>query len=160
MQLDLAAYKRSFLLQIIIVFFYLAYLETQDYNLIGVDWSENAKVNWYPFEIKGIRIVGRLVADLINVLIQQKLVSYENVHLIGHSAGAHVMGIAGANVIGGKVGRITGLYFILVPTKIFLLCPVLVKRGKIFKKPPFSPYPSPLENIPPPPKKNTSVLTS
>lgn len=85
-----------------------AYLQARDYNLITVDWSESSKDYWYPVEIKRVRTVGKLVADLINVLIEHNLVTWTNLHLIGHSAGSHVMGIAGANVVGGKVGRITG----------------------------------------------------
>lgn len=79
-----------------------------DYNIITVDWGKPAGTNFYPATIHRAKVVGMYTADLIDTLVYQGLVTSEAIHLMGHSAGAHAMGIAGAFVNSGKVGRISG----------------------------------------------------
>lgn len=52
--------------------------------------------------------IGEYVAAFIEFLVSEVQVSYDDVHILGHSLGAHVAGYAG-NYVPGKLGRITGL---------------------------------------------------
>nr|KAG5711749.1 hypothetical protein BaRGS_023513 [Batillaria attramentaria] len=54
------------------------------------------------------RVVGAEVARLITLLGQRKAISARNVHIIGHSLGAHVAGEAGRQ-LQDTLGRISGL---------------------------------------------------
>ncbi|XP_073989015.1 pancreatic lipase-related protein 3-like isoform X2 [Rhodnius prolixus] len=46
---------------------------------------------------------------MVDKLVKCNAISLDKVHLIGHSLGAHVMGIAGSLVKSGRVPHITGL---------------------------------------------------
>lgn len=48
------------------------------------------------------------MASFIEFLESAAQVSYDDVHVLGHSLGAHVAGYTG-NYLSGKLGRITGL---------------------------------------------------
>ncbi|XP_063548452.1 pancreatic lipase-related protein 2-like [Cydia strobilella] len=84
-----------------------AYLNISDLNIIVVDWGNAANVN-YVLASYNVAMVGRLLTDFLNFLIVEG-VSMDNVHLIGHSLGAHIVGIAGDHVKYGPVDTITGL---------------------------------------------------
>lgn len=49
---------------------------------------------------------------MINFLTSQSVLQLETTTLVGHSLGAHVMGIAGRKVTGGKVNQIFGNFLI------------------------------------------------
>ncbi|KAK6636515.1 hypothetical protein RUM43_010177 [Polyplax serrata] len=85
-----------------------AYLDHQDVNVIGVDWSDIANNFWYPTPASKTDDVGKYLGNLIDELVTQKNANYDNIHLVGHSLGAHVSGFAGSSTQ-GKIGRITGL---------------------------------------------------
>ncbi|XP_026319732.1 pancreatic lipase-related protein 2-like isoform X2 [Hyposmocoma kahamanoa] len=72
-----------------------------------VDWGTAANVN-YILASYNVAMVGRLLTQFLNFLIEMG-VSMDDVHLIGHSLGAHVVGIAGAYVKKGPIDTITGL---------------------------------------------------
>ncbi|XP_059517525.1 pancreatic lipase-related protein 2-like isoform X1 [Myotis daubentonii] len=76
-------------------------------NCICVDWRRGARTG-YNQAVHNIRVVGAEIAFLIEGLSTKMGYSLENVHLIGHSLGAHTAGEAGRR-LGGCVGRITGL---------------------------------------------------
>lgn len=84
-----------------------AYLNISDLNIIVVDWGNAANVN-YVLASYNVAMVGRLLTEFLNFLIEEG-VSMDDVHLIGHSLGAHVVGIAGDHVKYGPVDTITGL---------------------------------------------------
>ncbi|CAH1372775.1 unnamed protein product [Tenebrio molitor] len=84
-----------------------AYLDSGDYNVIGMDWSVLCEFE-YLSAINGARKAGKILAEFLNWLFKSG-VELEHVHLIGHSLGAHVAGIAGHETKNGKIGRITGL---------------------------------------------------
>lgn len=106
-----------------------AYLEEdEDYNIIGkrlncgtiffnhllaaVDWGEMADDNNYLSSAASTRNVGRNVAMVIDYMIRNRDARPEDIHIIGHSLGAHAAGYAGMftkSKSGKKVGRITGL---------------------------------------------------
>ena len=74
-------------------------------NVISVDWGNGAGFP-YSQAAANTRLVGAEVAQVIQLLKDRKGVSVSNVHVIGHSLGAHVTGYAGARTPG--LGRITG----------------------------------------------------
>ncbi|XP_034243159.1 endothelial lipase-like isoform X2 [Thrips palmi] len=85
-----------------------AYLSAMDVNVLSVDWSPLSARPWYPVARANVDVVGPRVAALLDWLAGHGA-SLGSVHLVGHSLGAHVAGIAGANVRSGRVSRISGL---------------------------------------------------
>ncbi|CAK1540442.1 unnamed protein product [Leptosia nina] len=83
-------------------------LTEYDLNVITVDWSELSENIFYPWAALSTRYVGKRVAQLLNAIIQTYDVESENIHLIGHSLGAQVMGYAGM-FSNRSTFRITGL---------------------------------------------------
>lgn len=79
-----------------------------DINIIAIDWSGYAMDYYYMSVVsKKIRAAGRKIAQFLNSLHRRYNISGDQIHLIGHSLGAHVMGIAGfESEI--EIGRITG----------------------------------------------------
>lgn len=81
-------------------------------SVIVVDWGRGS-LPPYTQAVANIRLVGVITAHVINMLYDQlKLRSLDNVHIIGHSLGAHLSGYAGYALqrdFGLKLGRITGL---------------------------------------------------
>ncbi|XP_074239294.1 pancreatic lipase-related protein 2 isoform X2 [Saimiri boliviensis] len=75
-------------------------------NCICVDWRGGSRT-MYTQAVQNIRVVGAEIALLIQVLSAQMGYSPEDVHLIGHSLGAHAAAEAGRR-LEGRVGRITG----------------------------------------------------
>ncbi|XP_017777589.1 PREDICTED: phospholipase A1 member A-like [Nicrophorus vespilloides] len=84
-----------------------AYLSTGDYNVVGMDWSVLCEFEYFS-AMKGAQLAGEALNNFIN-FIARAGVNLEDVHVIGHSLGAHVAGIAGDGIKNGKLGRITGL---------------------------------------------------
>ncbi|XP_044751612.1 inactive pancreatic lipase-related protein 1-like isoform X2 [Coccinella septempunctata] len=84
-----------------------AFLKKADYNVIGMDWSALCEFE-YLSAMRGAQIASQYLAEMIEWLVMQD-VSLTDIHLIGHSLGAHVAGMAGSKLTSGKVSRITGL---------------------------------------------------
>lgn len=84
-----------------------AFLARDDYNVIIVDWSNIAKLN-YPESVERVKAVGGYIAKMIDFL---KSLGNDpnNMSLVGHSLGAHVMGLAG-NQASNKVGHVVGSF--------------------------------------------------
>ncbi|XP_068086401.1 phospholipase A1 2 [Anabrus simplex] len=86
-----------------------AYLNKSDVNVVAVDWSYLASSNFYWFSKTNIPTVGNQLGRLI-LFLKSNGAKLEDMHLVGHSLGAHVVGAAGRSVKRrGKVARITGL---------------------------------------------------
>lgn len=83
-----------------------AYLKTGDYNVIGVDWSVLCNME-YISAMRGVQLAGEALAGFIRWLNRMG-VSMNSVHIVGHSLGAHVAGVAGDKLHVKLVGRITG----------------------------------------------------
>ncbi|KAK6188489.1 hypothetical protein SNE40_004653 [Patella caerulea] len=76
-------------------------------NVIVVDWRDGAgQINYYK-AVANTRVVGAVAAQLIKDLESVFGISYSDVHVIGHSLGAHIGGYIGEIITG--LGRITGL---------------------------------------------------
>ncbi|KAM6104910.1 pancreatic lipase-related protein 2-like [Pterocles gutturalis] len=84
----------------------LLLLEVENINCIAVDWKEGAK-GTYISAVNNIRVLGAEVAYFIKTL--QELFRYSpcEIHLIGHSLGAHTAGEVGRRI--RCIRRITGL---------------------------------------------------
>ncbi|XP_050442369.1 pancreatic lipase-related protein 2-like isoform X3 [Adelges cooleyi] len=80
-------------------------LINSDSNVILVQWLSDID---YLLAVERIEQVGRETGNLINYLQGLVGLDPQNVHLIGHSLGAHAAGYAGKH-LQGLVGRITGL---------------------------------------------------
>ncbi|XP_071852859.1 pancreatic triacylglycerol lipase-like [Apostichopus japonicus] len=84
-----------------------AILTNVNKTMVLVDWYEGADELNYMKAVQNIRVVGREVALLINSLTEENGCNLSDVHIIGHSLGAHVAGYAGEFLQG--IGRITAL---------------------------------------------------
>ncbi|XP_055976302.1 pancreatic lipase-related protein 3 [Sorex fumeus] len=98
-----------------------ALLQVEDVNCINLDWINGSLE--YLHAVNNLRVVGAEVAYFIDVLVKKFGYSPSQVHLIGHSLGAHVAGEAGSRTPG--LGRITGLdpagpYFHNTPNEVRL----------------------------------------
>uniref|UniRef100_A0A8C4JVT3 Triacylglycerol lipase n=1 Tax=Dromaius novaehollandiae TaxID=8790 RepID=A0A8C4JVT3_DRONO len=78
----------------------------EDVNCICIDWKKGSRCQ-YTQASNNIRVVGAEIAYFVNVLMEKYGYSPDNVHIIGHSLGAHAAGEAGKRRPG--IGRITGL---------------------------------------------------
>ncbi|GBN03287.1 Endothelial lipase [Araneus ventricosus] len=80
-------------------------LEYNKYNVIIVNWT---KYNGEPYTaaVAKAYLVGVNIGKMINFLVK-KGVNPSDIHIIGHSLGAHVAGVAGKQV--SNLGRVTGL---------------------------------------------------
>nr|CAD7432682.1 unnamed protein product [Timema monikensis] len=81
-------------------------LKHADWNVVVVDWA-GGSLPLYTQATANTRLVGLEVAYFINYLQSTFGLDPANVHLIGHSLGAHTAGYAGERIVG--LGRITGL---------------------------------------------------
>lgn len=85
-----------------------AYLETKDADIITIDWSVTADSFFYNWVANKTKNIGEQVAIFLDGLSKQHNVSGDQIHLIGHSLGAHVMGVA-AYKSNLTINRITGI---------------------------------------------------
>ncbi|XP_044732684.1 phospholipase A1 VesT1.02-like [Chrysoperla carnea] len=85
------------------------YLNNGQYNVIVVDWGALAKPPFYYTASSNTRFVGDIVAQLVDNLVQKAGMNLDDLHIIGHSLGAHTAGIAGKHIKSGQLKRITGL---------------------------------------------------
>lgn len=85
-----------------------AYVNLGGYNVISVDWGNIAKNKNYMLPVLMTTKIGNLLARIIDNFAALGLIEPLDVHLIGHSLGAHIAGTCGASVVSGRIGRITG----------------------------------------------------
>ncbi|XP_037558980.1 pancreatic triacylglycerol lipase [Dermacentor silvarum] len=89
-----------------------AFLRMEDGNVVVVDWARGASLRDYAQACANAELVGREVAFLVSSLTHNGLVLPWNVHLIGFSLGAQLLGFAArrlARTYGLKAGRLTAL---------------------------------------------------
>ncbi|KAH7978310.1 hypothetical protein HPB49_005148 [Dermacentor silvarum] len=89
-----------------------AFLRMEDGNVVVVDWARGASLRDYAQACANAELVGREVAFLVSSLTHNGLVLPWNVHLIGFSLGAQLLGFAArrlARTYGLKAGRLTGI---------------------------------------------------
>ncbi|GJQ71683.1 hypothetical protein Trydic_g11378 [Trypoxylus dichotomus] len=83
-----------------------AYLNRGNYNVILVDWDRMATI--YTNTLVQINDIAQVIATFVEKLIREGA-DPKQVHLIGHSLGAHIMGVAGRFMHKLQIGRATGL---------------------------------------------------
>ncbi|XP_050421150.1 lipase member H-like isoform X2 [Adelges cooleyi] len=84
-------------------------VERMDVNVILVDWSKWSQVNNYEIAVIRSHIVAAYLANWLSTLHDQRVIKdYDNVTLIGHSLGAHIVGIAG-RMLDSRIKRIIAL---------------------------------------------------
>lgn len=83
-----------------------AFLDTGDVNVIVVDWNNLANAN-YNTAARGVPDVGRHLGNFLQWLFNNAGGNWNQLHLVGFSLGAHVVGNAG-RTIGGRASRVTG----------------------------------------------------
>ncbi|XP_045493749.1 pancreatic triacylglycerol lipase-like [Colias croceus] len=84
-----------------------AFLAISDVNVVVVDWHALAAGN-YVTAVVGVPSVGQHLGNFVNWLLNTGGGNWNNVHFVGFSLGAHIVGIAGRQV-GGRARRVTGL---------------------------------------------------
>ncbi|KAL0901749.1 hypothetical protein ABMA27_006927 [Loxostege sticticalis] len=84
-----------------------AFLHVMDVNVIVVDWNRWANRD-YGTASGSVAGIGNHVGDFVNWIVGSHGGNWNNVHLVGFSLGAHVVGNAGRRV-GGRPARVTGL---------------------------------------------------
>ncbi|XP_050442303.1 lipase member H-B-like isoform X2 [Adelges cooleyi] len=91
-----------------------AYLNVTKFNVICMDWSAISSNRFYLIPALSTKKVGTYMAEMLKNLVNLvnkggSTLKSDNIHLIGHSLGAHIAGACGAAFTSGKIGRITGL---------------------------------------------------
>lgn len=84
------------------------YLIKSDYNIFVVDWSPIASSYNYFTPMSNTKNIGQYFANFLDKLIQFGAQT-RDIHLIGHSLGAHISAFAGEAVKAGTICRVTGL---------------------------------------------------
>lgn len=85
-----------------------AYLSKYDVNVIVVDWSHGANRVYHRSKFATIKVAA-IIAELIDRLYRDYgLDVTKNLHVIGHSLGAHISGMAARSSRVGNVARVTG----------------------------------------------------
>ncbi|XP_052900822.1 pancreatic triacylglycerol lipase-like [Anopheles moucheti] len=83
-------------------------------TVIVIDWGQGSNPP-YNQAVANIRLVGNIAAHFIKTMKDQlQMDNLDNVHMIGHSLGAHLSGYAGSTLknnpnLNLTIGRITGL---------------------------------------------------
>lgn len=90
------------------------YLSSNEYdcqNIFLVDWSDCASNIDYVGPVFFVENVGNRIGDLVDYLVNNLSTPIENIHVIGHSLGAHIAGFAGKSVKnrGMELTWVTGL---------------------------------------------------
>lgn len=87
------------------------YLINGNHNVITLDWEKWATTE-YTISARKTRKIGAYLGQVLMTLIASEKIRPEDIHITGHSLGAHVAGIAAKTIkaqTGHKIGRITGL---------------------------------------------------
>lgn len=75
-----------------------------------VDWSEISDKKNYMFPAMMTTKIGTRLAAVLDNIVALGVVRPKQIHIIGHSLGAHVAGACGHSFRSGRIGRITGTY--------------------------------------------------
>ena len=84
-------------------------LRSEDMNVIIIDWGQGALP--YHYAYGNVRLIGMQVTKLVELMHSQFGLNFKNVHLIGFSIGAQLMGHAGKFLKRNNhtVARVTGM---------------------------------------------------
>lgn len=76
--------------------------------MICVDWKEYAADLSYATAKLRAKHIGKDLANVLNKITYNMTRGTENLHLVGHSMGAHIVGFAG-KILRNRIFRITGM---------------------------------------------------
>lgn len=87
-----------------------AYFAKDEFNIISLDYKNLALEPCYLTAVSNLPTIANCTAQLLDFLIDQKIVALDSIHVIGFSLGAQLSGMI-ANFLkkGRKFKRITGL---------------------------------------------------
>lgn len=85
-----------------------ALLKHEDCNVIAASWDSGTTTLGYYVVQARVPQVGEDIGRLIRFLLHATALTKPQIHLIGHSLGAHAVGFAGKS-LNGTLARITGL---------------------------------------------------
>lgn len=80
---------------------------TEDVNIISVSWPALSE-SLYTMSAVAVAPVGRYTGQMLDRLVSEVGVSTDSFHLVGHSLGAHICGVAGETFSSGNLSRISG----------------------------------------------------
>ncbi|CAG7827736.1 unnamed protein product [Allacma fusca] len=83
-----------------------SFITSEDINVLSVDWKTGADM-YYPQSVANARVVAAQVVLFLEYLTETKGERLGDIHIIGHSLGAHIAGYIGKRFPG--VAKITGL---------------------------------------------------
>ncbi|XP_065722820.2 lipase member H [Drosophila suzukii] len=86
-----------------------AYLSRGNFNVIILDWSRQALDISYPRVSKQLPSIAANVAKMLRFLHDNTGVPYEQIYLVGHSAGSHISGLTGKMLRPQRLGAIFAL---------------------------------------------------
>jgi len=92
-------------------YLFAAYLRAERCNVICVDWKQLTYDLFYASAKINVKYIGYNIAKVLKILTNNMKVGSENIHLIGHSMGAHIVGYTGKK-LNGQISRITSIYSI------------------------------------------------
>lgn len=91
-----------------LIFLKTAYINVGGYNVITLDWGSIAGNRNYMLPMLMTSKIGARLSKVLDNIVDLDIIKPEDIHLIGHSLGAHIAGVCGSLMKSGKVGRITG----------------------------------------------------
>jgi len=77
-----------------------------DYNVICVDWKQYSTDISYAVAKARAKYIAKDIAKVLTRITYNLTINFYNLHVIGHSMGAHIAGFVGQNL--PDVPRITG----------------------------------------------------
>lgn len=91
--------------------YFTAYLQVGEYNVICVNWIQLSFYIQYKVAKHNAKYIGYDIAQVLKKITKNTTEGFENIHLIGHSMGAHIVGFTG-KMLTGQIPRITGNFFL------------------------------------------------
>lgn len=89
-----------------------AYLQYGEYNIISVDYHPLAPEPCYLQAVHNLPVVAKCSAQLLDYLIESRIFTLDDIHVIGFSLGAQTSGMIANFIKAGKLKRITGMRLI------------------------------------------------
>lgn len=78
-----------------------------DYNVICVDWKQySMDVSYVTAKLRA-KYIAKDIAEVLQKITRDMTEGVEKLHLIGHSMGAHIVGLTG-KILTNQIPRITG----------------------------------------------------
>lgn len=88
--------------------------------MICVDWTQYSTDLSYAMATLRAKRIGKDVSKFLKRITDDLTEGVENIHLIGHSLGAHIVGFTGKK-LAGWIPRITGIsFYTVIKIRFFL----------------------------------------